>query len=151
MVYLWWKISDLNDLHLLWAPTTHLILAFEDSWILQCQIKTITYIIGSKQKSWLGGVTSKYLYSTNMTYPPLFTHFCHSLRWSDRVKLVDITRFLCFSSQTWSDHCPLFVLKMSNGVWWAVSGVGQIIFSLFLSSFTVSIKSSSLTSDTMGI
>ena len=58
----------------------------------------------------------------------------------------DLTDFLVEQ-----DHCPLVVFKMSNGVIWVVSGVGAITFSLFLSCFTVSTKSSSLTSDTMGV
>ena len=49
------------------------------------------------------------------------------------------------------DHHPLVVLNMLNGIVQVVSGVGPITFSLFLSCFTVSIKSSSLTSDTMGV
>ena len=49
------------------------------------------------------------------------------------------------------DHHPLVALKMSNGITRVVAGVGTITFSLFLICFTVSIKSSSLTSDTMGL
>ena len=46
---------------------------------------------------------------------------------------------------------PLVVLKMSNGITQVVTGVGAITFSLFSICFTVSIKSSSLTSDTIGL
>ena len=49
------------------------------------------------------------------------------------------------------DHHPLVALKMSNGITWVISGVGAITFSLFSICFTVSIKSSSLTLDTMGL
>ena len=57
----------------------------------------------------------------------------------------DLTDFLV------EQECqPLVVLKMSNGVVRARPGVGVITFSLFSICFTVSIKSSSLTSDTMG-
>ena len=49
------------------------------------------------------------------------------------------------------DHQPLVVLKMSNGIVQVRPGVGAITFSLFSICFTVSTKSSSLTSDTMGL
>ena len=49
------------------------------------------------------------------------------------------------------DWHPLIALNTSNGIVWVVSGVGMITFSLFSSCFTVSTKSSSLTSDTMGV
>ena len=59
---------------------------------------------------------------------------------------VDLTPFLVEQ-----DRRPLVVLKMSNGIVRARTGVGAITFSLFSVCFTVSIKSSSLTSDTMGL
>ena len=49
------------------------------------------------------------------------------------------------------DCCPLVALKMSNGMTQVISGIGAITFSLFSICFTVSIKSSSLTSETMGL
>ena len=49
------------------------------------------------------------------------------------------------------DRRPLVVLKMSNGIIRVRPGVGAITFSLFSICFTVSTKSSSLTSDTMGL
>ena len=49
------------------------------------------------------------------------------------------------------DRQPLVVLKMSNGIVLARPGVGAITCSLFSICFTVSTKSSSLTSDTMGL
>ena len=49
------------------------------------------------------------------------------------------------------DCCPLVVLKTLNGIVQVISGIGTITFSLFLICFTVSTKSSSLTSDTMGL
>ena len=58
----------------------------------------------------------------------------------------DLTDFLVEQ-----DRQPLVVLKMSNGVVRARPGVGAITFSLFSICFTVSTKSSSLTSDTMGL
>ena len=58
----------------------------------------------------------------------------------------DLTDFLVEQ-----DHRPLVVLKMSNGVIRARPGVGAIKCSLFSICFTVSIKSLSLTSDTMGL
>ena len=58
----------------------------------------------------------------------------------------DLTDFLV--EQDWH---PLVTLNTSNGIVQVVSGVGTITFSLFLSCFTVSTKSSSLTSDTMGV
>ena len=57
----------------------------------------------------------------------------------------DLTDFLVEQ-----DCHPLVVLKMSNGIVWVGNGVDAITFSLFSICFTVSIKSSSLTSDTMG-
>ena len=53
----------------------------------------------------------------------------------------DLTDFLVEQ-----DCCP-----MSNGVVQVVSGAGVITFSLFSICFTVSTKSSSLTSDTIGV
>ena len=49
------------------------------------------------------------------------------------------------------DHRPLGVLKISNGMAQVIAGVGTITFSLFSICLTVSIKSSSLTSGTMGL
>ena len=49
------------------------------------------------------------------------------------------------------DCHPLVVLRTSNGIVRLVCGVGVITFSLFSICFTVSIKSSSFTSDTMGV
>ena len=54
----------------------------------------------------------------------------------------DLTDFLVAQ-----DQCPLVALNTLNGVVWVVSGVSIITFSLFSSCFTVSTKSSSLTSD----
>ena len=58
----------------------------------------------------------------------------------------DLTDFLVEQ-----DCRPLVVLKMSNGIVRVRPGVGVITFSLFSICFTVSTKSSSLTSDTMGL
>ena len=58
----------------------------------------------------------------------------------------DLTDFLVEQ-----DCQPLAVLKTSNGVVRPGPGVGVITFSHFSICFTVSIKSSSLTSDTMGL
>ena len=58
----------------------------------------------------------------------------------------DLTDFLVEQ-----DHCPLVVLNMLNGVVWVISFVGVITFSLFSICFTVFTKSSSLTSDTIGV
>ena len=49
------------------------------------------------------------------------------------------------------DCWPLVILKMSYGIVRLGPGIGVITFSLFSICFTVSIKSSSLTSDTMGL
>ena len=49
------------------------------------------------------------------------------------------------------DRQPLVVLKTSNGIVRVRPGVGTITFSLFSVYFTVSTKSSSLTSNTMGL
>ena len=58
----------------------------------------------------------------------------------------DLTDF-----QVEQDCQPLVVLKMLNGIIRARPGVGAITFSLFSICFTVSTRSSSLTSDTMGL
>ena len=58
----------------------------------------------------------------------------------------DLTDFLVEQN-----HQPVVVLKMSNGIIWVRPGVGVITFSLYSICFTVSTKSSSLTSDTMGL
>ena len=58
----------------------------------------------------------------------------------------DLTDFLVAQ-----DQCPLVALNTWNGVVWVISSLGAITFSLFSSCFTVSTKSSSLTSDTMGV
>ena len=58
----------------------------------------------------------------------------------------DLTDFLVEQ-----DCHPIVVLKMSNGIVQIISGVGAITFSLLSICFTVSTKSSSLTSDTMGL
>ena len=58
----------------------------------------------------------------------------------------DLTDFLVAQDQR-----PLIDLNTLNGVVWVISGVCMITFSLFLSCFTISTKSSSLTSDTKGV
>ena len=58
----------------------------------------------------------------------------------------DLTDFLVEQ-----DHHPLVVLNTLNGIVRVISGVGMITFSLFSIWFTVSTKSTSLTSDTMGV
>ena len=58
----------------------------------------------------------------------------------------DLTDFLVEQERR-----QLVVLKTLNGIVRARPGVGAIIFSLFSICFSVSTKSSSLTSDTMGL
>ena len=58
----------------------------------------------------------------------------------------DLTYFLVAQ-----DQHPLVALNTLNGIVWVVSGVGTITFSLFSSCFTVSTKSSPLTSYTMSV
>ena len=67
----------------------------------------------------------------------------------DLIKLVDIGRCYCFSSRTWLMPPVCF-----EHVKWCMAGGkwhGSNYIFTFLNSFTVSTKSSSLTSDTMGV
>ena len=108
----------------------------------------VSFIIGSRQrKLLLGGwhikiskigLTNLFLLSSIIASEDLM-----GLNW---YKCGDLIDFLVEQA-----HRPLAVLKTSNGIVWVISGVGMITFSLSSICFTVSIKSSLLTSDTMGL